>query len=250
MSARFAGKVVVVTGAGGGIGEGYAKGFASEGASLVIADIDERGAQRVAAEIIDSGGTALATRTDVTDEASATAMAEQAVSAFGGIDVLINNAGLFKGMENHSLLTIPMDYWDKFFSVSLNGSLLCARAVVPSMTERGGGAIVNQSSTAAWMGAGAYGTAKLSLHSLTHALARELGPRGIRVNAIAPGPTDTEALSERNPEIIDRIVASMPLARKGTVRDHAEAAMFLASDAAAWITGVILNVDGGQMMRT
>jgi 3-oxoacyl-[acyl-carrier protein] reductase len=125
------------------------------------------------------------------------------------------------------------------------------RALYESMVERGGGAIVNQSSTAAWMGAGYYGIAKLALHAITSSLARELGPRGIRVNAIAPGPTDTEATRKVVPEVIKQsLVASMPLAHLGTVDDMVHACLFLLSDEASFITGQILAVDGGQIMRT
>jgi NAD(P)-dependent dehydrogenase (short-subunit alcohol dehydrogenase family) len=144
-----------------------------------------------------------------------------------------------------------MDYYRNFMSVNQDGALLVTRAVYKSMVERGGGAIVNQSSTAAWMGAGYYGIAKLALHATTQSLARELGPRGIRVNAIAPGPTDTEATRKVVPEFIkDQLVSSMPLSRMGTVEDMVGAALFLLSDDAAWITGQILAVDGGQIMRT
>jgi NAD(P)-dependent dehydrogenase (short-subunit alcohol dehydrogenase family) len=119
------------------------------------------------------------------------------------------------------------------------------------MIERGGGAIVNQSSAAAWMGVGYYGIVKLAMHAITHSLARELGPKKIRVNAIAPGPTDTEATRKVVPEgIRDQIVSSMPLSRMGEVDDMVKACMFLLSEDAGWITGQILAVDGGQIMRT
>src|SRR5205814_8802692 len=118
---------------------------------------------------------------------STEAMGAAAADAFGVVHFVVNNAAIFEGMELHSLLDVPLAYWNKFFAVNMTGALLVTRALVPLMTE--GGAIVNQSSTAAWMGGGYYGIAKLALHGLTHTLAQELGPRGIRVNAIAPGPT-------------------------------------------------------------
>ncbi|MCZ6571257.1 MAG: SDR family oxidoreductase, partial [Deltaproteobacteria bacterium] len=148
------------------------------------------------------------------------------------------------------LLTVSLDYYNRFMAVNMNGCLLVTRAVYESMVERGGGAIVNQSSAAAWMGAGYYGIAKLAMHGITQSLARELGPRNIRVNAIAPGPTDTEATRSVVPEsILKGILATMPLARMGETGDMVGAALFLLSDEASWITAQILAVDGGQIMR-
>jgi NAD(P)-dependent dehydrogenase (short-subunit alcohol dehydrogenase family) len=248
---RFEGKVAVVTGAGGGIGEGYAKGLAREGASVVIAEIAREQGERVAREIQEGGGTARFVETDVSSEQSCSDLRDAALDAFGGVDYLVNNAAIYGSMELHSLLTVPLDYYEKFMAVNQTGPLLVTRALYESMVERGGGAIVNQSSTAAWMGAGYYGIAKLALHAITASLARELGPRGIRVNAIAPGPTDTEATRKVVPEAIKRsIVAGMPLSHLGTVEDMVHACLFLLSDEARFITGQILAVDGGQIMRT
>jgi 3-oxoacyl-[acyl-carrier protein] reductase len=247
---RFDGKVAVVTGAGRGIGEAYAKALAREGAHVVVAELDSDAGERVAKEIEQAGGTAVSVRTDVSSEDSTLAMAQAGIETFGGLDYLVNNAAIYGGMELYGLTTMPMDYWDKFMSVNMTGAVLCTRAVYASMAERGGGAVVNQSSTAAWMGAGYYGIAKLALHGITQSFARELGPMGIRVNALAPGPTDTEATRSTVPaEIIDQLLATMPLARMGTPDDMADACLFLLSDDARWITGHVLNVDGGQIMR-
>ena len=247
---RFKNKVAVVTGAGQGIGEGYAKALAKEGAAVAIAELSADQGQRVAKEIQAAGGKAIFVKTDVSSESSTKAMGETVRRELGGVDYLVNNAAIYHDMEMHGLLTVPMDYYTKFMSVNMNGCLLATRAVYQSMVERGGGAIVNQSSSAAWMGAGYYGIAKLAMHGITHTLARELGPRKIRVNAIAPGPTDTEATRKVVPDVFKKmIISQMPLGRMAEVSEMVGACLFLLSDEASFITAQILAVDGGQIMR-
>ena len=247
---RFKDKVAIVTGSGQGIGEAYAKAIAAEGASVIVADLNGPQGTRVAEEITKGGGTARFVEVDVASPDSTRAMAEATVRAYGGIDFLVNNAAIYHGMQIAPLIAIDWDYYKKFMDVNMNGALLCVRACYESMQARGGGAIVNQSSTAAWMAIGFYGVAKLALNGITQSLARELGPLNIRVNAIAPGPTDTEATRSVVPEnILNRIVREIPFARIGRPEDLVGTCLFLLSDAAAWMTGQIVNVDGGQIMR-
>ena len=244
------GKVAIVTGAGGGIGEAYAKALASEGARVVVAEIKKENGERVAEEIRSAGGDARFVEADVGSESSTRAMAEATVAAYGGIDFLVNNAAIFGDMKLASLLDVDLDYYKTFMNVNVDGALLCTRACFRAMRERGGGAIVNQSSTASWMGVGYYGLSKLATNGLTHCLAKELGPMNIRVNAIAPGPTDTQALDTQVPDAYrDQLVAGLPLARLGQPEDMARACLYLLSDDASWVTGQILAVDGGQIVR-
>jgi len=249
--AQFDGKVAVVTGAGGGIGQAYAEALAREGAAVVVADINLAGAEQVSAGISAEGGRALAMPVDVADPVSAGSMAERTISEFGGIDFLVNNAAIFGGMKLDMLLTVDWDYYKRFMSVNLDGALVCTRAVYKNMASRGGGAIVNQSSTAAWLYANYYGLAKVGVNGLTQQLSRELGWQNIRINAIAPGPIDTEANRTTTPAaIVDDIVKRIPLSRMGQPEDLVGMCLFLLSDQAKWITGQIFNVDGGQIIRS
>jgi 3-oxoacyl-[acyl-carrier protein] reductase len=249
--ARFDGKVSIVTGAAGGIGEAYARALAAEGASVVVADLNGEGAEVVAEDISSGGGSAMAVAVDVSDPVSTEAMAAATVDAFGGIDHLVNNAAIYGGMQLDLLVTVDWAYYRRFMSVNMDGALLCTRACWRAMAERDGGAVVNQSSTAAWMYSGFYGLAKVGINGLTQQLAHELGSSGIRVNAIAPGPIDTEATRTVVPEgMTGEIVKSMALKRMGTPEDLVGTCLFLLSDDAAWVTGQIFNVDGGQVIRS
>lgn len=245
----FSNKVAVVTGAGQGIGEGYAKSLAQKGCAVVVADINEAQGERVAAAIKAAGGKARFLKVDVSSEASAKALADATMASFGRVDYLVNNAAMFGSLEFNPLLSVDLAYLNKVIAVNMLGAVVMTRALVPHMQK--GSAIVNQTSTAAWMNIDYYSITKMGVNSITCVLARELGPKGIRVNAIAPGPTDTQALRDKVPEpYIQGMVAQMPLGRLGTPEDLSKALLFLLSDDASWITGTIMNVDGGQWLRT
>lgn len=242
---RFQHKVAIVTGAGQGIGAGYARALAAEGATVIVAEINEEQGEQVAKEI---GDAARFVRVDVGDPASAEAMAQAVADEFGRIDYLVNNAAIFHNMRREGIVTVDYDYLNRILQVNLLGALYCTRAVIPHMT--GGGAIVNQSSTAVWMPTGYYGLAKAGINHLTVSLAAELGDRNIRVNAIAPGTTDTEATRALMPEEYRAAMTrNLALKRMGTPQDMAGAVLFLLSDDASWLTGQIVAVDGGQVVR-
>jgi 3-oxoacyl-[acyl-carrier protein] reductase len=246
----FSGKVAIVTGAGRGIGRAYAEALGSAGAAVLVADIDEGGAEETADAVMAGGGSAVAVRVDIADHGSVAAMAETATQRFGGIDYLVNNAAIFGGMKLDFLLTVDWAYLQRFLEVNLLGALVCTRACYRSMAARGGGAVVNQSSSAAYLYAGYYGWAKAGVNSLTQQLAHELGGMAIRVNAIAPGPIDTEAARTVVPDqYMQELVGLLALKRQGTPDDLVGMCLFLLSDDARWVTGHIFSVDGGQVMR-
>src|SRR4051812_32250073 len=246
---RFDGKVVIVTGAAQGIGEAYARALGAEGAAVVVADLNEDLGSLLAASINEAGGRALFVATDVSSHESAQNLARTTVAELGGIDGLVNNAAIYGDMKFDLLITVDWDYYKKFMSVNLDGALVVTRAVVPEMQVRGGGSIVNQSSTAAYLYSGFYGLAKVGINGLTQQLAHELGGMGIRVNAIAPGPTDTEATRTQAGDAAKEIVRGLAIKRIGQPEDMVGACLFLLSDEASWITGQILAVDGGQVFR-
>jgi 3-oxoacyl-[acyl-carrier protein] reductase len=247
----FSGKVAIVTGAGaGGIGEGIATGLADAGAKVVVADINEQSGRAAADKLVQAGRDAVYLPVDISSEESARALADGTAERYGRIDYLVNNAALFGGMAQESLLGISWDSLKRHFDINILGGLNVTRAVVPYMEKAGGGAIVNTSSTASWMAGGHYSVAKLAVNGLVVALARELGPKNIRINAIAPGMTDTPAMRSNVPEQhMQMLLAQLAIKRFATPQDQANVVRFLLSDDASFVTGQIIAVDGGSLPR-
>jgi len=243
-------KVAIVTGAGRGLGREYAQSFAREGAAVVIADVDNDSAQAAAADIREGGGRCIAVTVDVTDAASVGEMVAATVAEFGGVHVLVNNAGIWGDLERAKLTEIDPGYWDFVMAVNLKGPLLCSAAAVPAMREQGWGRIVNIASIGAWRPSGVYGVSKLGLIQLTYAMATEVGSDGITVNAIAPGTIDNEATQRQvPPAVIERLVSQNAVKRAGTAADMYGMIRYLCSDDAAWVTGQTFAIDGGFTFR-
>ena len=245
------GKAAIVTGAAGGIGRAYARGLAEAGAAVVLADVRGDAAAEQAAALAADGYDAIGIQVDVTSEESTLAMARQTSERFGSVDILVNNAALMAEiMTRGQLTTIPLEMWHRTLDVNLTGPFLCTRAVVPYMKEKGYGKIINQSSGGAWLGGAHYGMTKLGIVSMTISLAKELAKSGIRVNAIAPGWTNTEAgNATTSPEVRAALARSIPFPF-GEPEDLVGGLVFLASAASDWVTGVTLNIDGGWITRT
>jgi NAD(P)-dependent dehydrogenase (short-subunit alcohol dehydrogenase family) len=248
----LAGKVAIVSVGAGGCGEEYGRGLAAAGAAVVLADLDGERAEAHAAALRDQGHDAVGVRVDITDPDAAGAMVQTARDRFGGVDILVNNAALMKEIPMGSLLTLPLDWWDRVMEVNVKGALVCARAAVPAMLERGGGRIINQVSGGAFIPGGLYSISKLALVSLTASLAAELGPQGINVNAIAPGFIANEAGYEslaKDSPMRDAILQAVPGKKEGPPDDLVGTVLLLASRAGDWINGQTISVDGGWIMR-
>jgi NAD(P)-dependent dehydrogenase (short-subunit alcohol dehydrogenase family) len=239
---RLEGKVAIVTGAGGGIGRGIAQRFAEEGARVVVNDVDGAAAAEVANAI-----DAVAIAADVSSAADVDRLFDTTIAELGGVDVLVNNAGLID-VERH-FLEADEAWWDRVLAVNLKGQFLCSLRAAKWMARNGGGAIVNLSSggaRAAHRGMVAYDASKGGVEAMTRAMALDLGPYGIRVNALAPGSVDVRGFT---PEEAAERGETIPLGRVGTPEDMAGVALFLASDDARYVTGVAISVDGGLIAQ-
>ena len=241
---RLKGKVALVTGAGGGLGTAIAKRFASEGARLVCTDRDLEKARATASSIVTAGGVASAFEADVSDPLQCDAQVADTVRQFGRIDVAVNNAGI----ALHKLaLDTSLEDWERVLRINLTGSFLTAKAAAREMVKQGGGRIIQLGSISGQrgnMGGIAYGASKAAVMHVCKVLAVELSSQGVMVNAIAPGPIET-GISRHGPSRKQGYLDRIPTRTYGHVEAVASAALFLASDECDWVTGHILNVDGG-----
>ncbi len=246
---RLPNETALITGGGSGIGRAIALRFAREGAAVAVLDRHVDAAERVANEITGSGGLAVALNGDVTDLSTLESAVATAFEQFGPVSILVANAAISQGNDP---LTIDEETWVRTVGVVLTGVFLSAKAVLPGMIDAGRGAIVTISSVNGQTGIGEepYSAAKAGVINLTQNLATRYGPHGIRANCIAPGTVQTpiwQSRVDRDPTVFDRIARWYPLGRVGQPEDIANGALFLASNDASWITGTVLNIDGGLM---
>jgi len=245
---RLEGKVAIITGSGRGLGKEAAFLFAEEGAKVVVGDINYESAEEVAAAIGEKGGEAMAVKLDVAAFASIQAMVDKVLERFGSIDVLVNNAGITADAQ---LVKMNEDQWDRVIAVNLKGVYNCTKAIAPIMIARGSGRIINTSSVVGVygnFGQTNYAATKAGVIGMTKVWARELGRKGITVNAVAPGFTMTEMMSTVPEKILSGIRDKTPLGRLGEPRDIAYAYLYLASDEANFVNGATIQVDGGLVL--
>ncbi len=251
---KFQGKVVLITGAARGVGMVITKRFAQEGATVIINDIDLLEGERVAKQINQKGFKAFVVKADVSKSAEVEAMIDKAINTYGGIDILINNAAVFA--RSVPIVELEEEEWDRVININLKSVFNCCKAVIRNMTKRRSGKIINITSFTGKTGRVVYSTfgnptkahycaSKAGIISLTKSLAFELAPYNINVNAVAPGSIATESTDEEKKKMIIPLV---PLGRIGTPEDVASAVLFLASPEASFITGEILDVNGGTLM--
>jgi 3-oxoacyl-[acyl-carrier protein] reductase len=245
---KLDGRVAIVTGAASGIGRGIAEAFAEEGAAVAIADKNEQGAQSVADGIAGCGGRAIAVQVDVRDEALVGAMVERVLADLGRIDILVNNAGID---TISTVVEMPLAMWQQMMDVNLTSVFLCTKAVLPTMIAQRWGRIINLGSQLGLEGTDRmvhYCAAKAGVHGFTKALAYELAPHNINVNAVAPGPIETPLLDSIPEDWLEKKKASIPLGRFGRVEEVTPTVVLLASDGGSYYTGATLNVSGGDVM--
>ena len=253
------GRIAIVTGAGSGLGEATSLLFARNGATVVLADLDVEGAERVRRQIEQGGGKGRVVRTDVSKPDDARALVDVAVKEFGRLDIAVNNAGI--GGPTAPVGEYPIDGWERIIGINLSGVFYGMRYQIPAMLEHGGGAIVNMASIAVKVGlanASGYAAAKHGVVGLTATAAVEYGERGIRVNAVGPGFINTPLIGKRavidteatsGGDELQELAALHPMNRLGEPAEVAELVLFLASDRASFITGAYYNVDGGYLAR-
>jgi len=242
-------KISIVTGASRGIGKAISKAIIKEGAKVALVDIDIEPLKNVASSINKQGGEAIAIQTDVSNFEEVEIMVERVISQFGSIDILVNNAGI---ILRGNFLELTHENWERVISVNLGGTFNCCRVVVPHMIKQGGGKIINISSVAGKIGditaSPAYGTSKGAIITFTRSLARQLAQFNINVNAVAPHAIETDMSKQWTEEKRKEIIDSIPLKRMGKPEEVAEVVVFLATEGAAFITGEVINVNGGYLM--
>jgi 3-oxoacyl-[acyl-carrier protein] reductase len=248
---KFADRVAVITGAGRGFGKAFGVALAQRGAYVVIADIDADAAEAVAAQLRAAGAEAFAATCDVADEHQVEAMVKDVVARFGGIDILINNAGLHSAAYNKSISELGVAQVRRLFDVNVMGTIICTLTARSAMAGRPGACVLNISSSAAYQAVSAYGVSKFTVRGLTMSFAHDLGADGIRVNAIAPGLHLTDTIrAELAPETLAGVKARQILPLDGTEGDIVEAMLYLCSAAARFITGETLRVSAGLALST